>query len=328
MGLGSAQILYIEDDGQMRLALSEALEDQGYQVTCTEDGPTGLAVLRDGHFDLVLLDLCLPGMDGIAVCREIKRIARRELLPVVILTGSSDVRTKVEALRAGADDFCVKPLSLDELEARIRRLLEMRERERRLREETGRFRSLALSDPLTGLGNRRAFEVELGRAWARASRHKHTLALVGVDVDHFKGFNDRYGHRTGDEVLRTLGTTFQKEVRRGDEAFRVGGEEFSVVAPEATHEGAIALAERLRKAIEDAIVIPPLQSSWTGPLHVTASLGLAVVPHGSIPSARALIEAADQALYRAKDAGRNRVAWVDPSPVARWVETDPRPTPC
>jgi diguanylate cyclase (GGDEF)-like protein len=301
------RILYIDDDADARVLMSKALALRGYDVTGAQDGPTGLAELRRQLPDLVVLDLTLPGMDGIEVCQKAKEIAGDTYLPVIFLTAQTDVQEKVRAFDSGGDDFCVKPVFLDELDARMRVLLRVGSRERKLLNETARFRRIALVDPLTDLGNRRAFETELERGWARMERTARPLALIIADIDRFKAFNDRYGHRTGDEVLKGVARALQSAVRKGDTAFRLGGEEFVVLAPESTREGAILIAERIRRAVSIEKVAPPPDASSTRALSVTVSLGVAVAPDGSIPNRAALLEAADRALYDAKAAGRDRV---------------------
>ncbi len=301
------RVLYIDDDADARRLLSKALTLRGYEVRAVPDGLSGLAELKKEPADAVLLDLKLPGMDGIEVCRKVKELAGETFLPVVFLTAQTDVAEKVRALEGGGDDFCVKPVFLDELDARIRVLLRLRSRERRLMNETQKFRRIALVDSLTELGNRRAFEAELDRAWARVERTHRPLALLIADIDRFKAFNDRYGHRTGDEVLKAVSKALSSAVRKGDTAYRLGGEEFVILAPEATREGAVIIAERVRRAVAGEKVSPPPDSSSTRPLSVTVSVGLAVVPDAAIAGTQALIECADRALYDAKAAGRDRV---------------------
>lgn len=303
------RILYIDDDSDARNAIATALTQRGFVVSTCRDGASGLADLARTPADLILLDLTLPGgLDGIEVCRKVKRLAGEEFLPVIFLTARADIRDKVRALEAGGDDFCVKPIFVDELEARMKVLLRLRAREVLLASETQKFRQIALADPLTELGNRRAFESELERAWARVERSGRPLALLIADIDRFKAFNDRYGHRTGDEVLRSVAGAIQRATRKGDGAFRLGGEEFVVVAPETGREGALLIAERLRHSVAMTKVAPPPDSSSTRHLSVTVSVGLATAPDSSIANGPALLEAADRALYDAKAAGRDRVA--------------------
>ncbi|MBI3725708.1 GGDEF domain-containing protein, partial [bacterium] len=156
--------------------------------------------------------------------------------------------------------------------------------------------------------NRRSFEAELERAWARLERGGRPLALLMVDIDRFKAFNDRYGHRTGDAVLSATARAIKEAIRKGDQAFRLGGEEFVVIAPEATRDGALVVAERVRAAVAAQKVEPPPDASSTRLLSVTVSVGVAVAPEPSIGNAAALLEATDRALYDAKAAGRDRVA--------------------
>lgn len=305
-----ARVLYIDDDGDARDAIAAALAQRGYLVQTARDGERGLAEIERTPVDLVLLDLTLPGaLDGIEVCRRVKKVAEDDFVPVIFLTARADVRDKVRALEAGGDDFCVKPIFLDELEARMKVLLRLRAREVRLAKETQKFRRIALADPLTELGNRRAFEAELDRAWARVERTGRPLGLLVADIDRFKAFNDRYGHRTGDEVLRAVAGAIQRAIRKGDSAYRLGGEEFVVLAPETTREGALLIAERVRASVASTQVSPPPDVPAGGRLlSVTVSVGLATAPDPSLSNGQALLEAADRALYDAKAAGRDRVA--------------------
>jgi diguanylate cyclase (GGDEF)-like protein len=303
-------VLYVAADAA-RSALGGELARRGYDVKCAPDREGALAVFRHQALDALLVDVA-SSEEGIELALEIKRLARDAFLPAILLSRPADSAVRVRAMRAGIDDACSKPVNVDELEARLTALLRVREREQRLRSETSRFRHIAFTDPLTGLGNRRAFDVELERAWARSARSGRPLALYLVDIDHFKRFNDRYGHRTGDEVLRAVGQALARDVRAGDQAFRFGGEEFAVLAPDADPERVRSLGERLREAVASQRVLPPPESSWHGPLSVTASVGVAVAPSALIATRTALVEAADHALYRAKDGGRDRVVELQP----------------
>ena len=291
------RVLFVDDDADLRYALAEALSESGFDAVCAPDGPSGIDLFLEKGADLIVLDLGLPGMDGVAVCRALKNLAAEAFLPVVFLTGTSDTPTKVNALGEG-DDFCTKPVSIDELVARMRVLLRVRDRELQILNESGKFRRYALADPLTELGNRRAFEAALDKAWARMERSKKPLALLMADIDRFKALNDRYGHPVGDRVLRGVGLAIEEAVREGDEAFRYGGEEFAIILPETPAEGAIIVAERIRERIA---------AERIGALSVTASLGVALAPNPGISGRDALVETSDRALYQAKAAGRDRV---------------------
>lgn len=293
----------MEDDPSLREPLAEALSDAGFEVLCAWDGPGALARQAAEDPDLVLLDLGLPGMDGLEVCKRLKAQAGERHLPVLFVTASSDVETLVRLLESGGDDFCPKPFRFEALLARIGVLLRARERQLELERRSAELLREALVDPLTGLGNRRAFEEHLEREWARARRGGHGLGLLVCDVDRFKAVNDRHGHPAGDRALRAVAAAIAGAVRGGDEAFRCGGEEFAVVVPEATRETSLAVANRVR----DRVAALRLD---TGP--VTVSIGVGVASGPSERAGEELFGRVDRALYAAKATGRDRVVLVMP----------------
>ena len=292
------RILCIDDDTELRGCLSQCLAESGFDVRSAADGPEGIdAFLRDGA-DAILLDLNLPGMDGVSVCRAIKRLPGGTSAPVIFLTAQSDVPTKVRVLEGGGDDFCAKPFCIEEITARLHVLLRMRDRELRLASETLEFQRLALVDAVTELGNRRAFESSLAREWSKLHRTGRPLGLILADIDQFKTINDQHGHKTGDAILGAVGRALGRAVRRYDSAFRCGGDEFAILLPEVSRPNALAVAERIRVG---------LASTKVGELSITCSLGLVVAPGPGLRTRIAFVERADQALYEAKAAGRNRV---------------------
>jgi two-component system cell cycle response regulator len=297
------RVLVIDDDPELRETLLEALRGLGYDSAAVGDGPSGLDEFRHKPADLVLLDLNLHelhGMEGLEVCSELKKLTNG-WLPVMFMTGMPDA--KIRVLEAGGDDFLAKPFSLDALGAQVRLLLRTVRREEGLKSETRRFREIALVDELTGLGNRRAFDRDLARSWASVVRTGRSLAVIMVDVDNFKAFNDRHGHTTGDEVLKAVGAALSRTVRETDSVCRYGGEEFVIFVSEATPDGAVLAAERARRAVAEVAV----ESVSGERLSVTVSLGVACVPSPSLETPKALLEAADGALYRAKLQGKNCV---------------------
>lgn len=310
------RVLCVDDDPQIRIPLAEALADSGYDVRCAADGPSAIHLFQTEGADLVVLDLGLPGMDGLAVCRELKAHSGDTFLPVLFLTARADVDTMAHLLDQGGDDFCAKPFLLEELSARIKVLLRVRERERRLERRTRELRTAALADPLTGLGNRRAFEDTLSREWARAERRATPLALLVADVDWFKSVNDSFGHAAGDRVLKAVAGAITGSVREGDQAFRFGGEEFAILIPDATRLSALRVADRVRRRVASL----PLETG-----RVTVSLGVGLGPGPGLSSVAELFQSVDQALYSAKAAGRDRVvaAWP-PEPGRRFLT---RPSP-
>ncbi|MBI3725625.1 diguanylate cyclase [bacterium] len=296
MSESPARVLCIDDDPDMRLPLAEALSEQGFDVRSAPDGAGGIDAFLDGGADVVLLDLALPDMDGVAVMKALKTLAADAFLPVIFLTARTDNETKVEALEKGGDDFCGKPCSLEELTARIHAALRKRDRELKLESESGRFRRLALVDALTSLGNRRAFETDLDREWARMARSGAPLALLVAEIDHWKLFNERHGRAVGDRVLRDVATAIEKTLRQTDRAFRYGGEEFAALLPDATREGARRAAERVREGVAALRSLP-----------ITISIGLAVAPDAALATSAELVGASHAALSDAKASGRDRV---------------------
>jgi diguanylate cyclase (GGDEF)-like protein len=295
-------------------ALCEALRNEGFEVAGFADPAAALDALRAGGFDLLLSDLMMPGTNGVQVLRQALEIDPR--LAGVIMTGQGSVPAAVEAMRAGAADFVLKPFRMKQVlpvldralaarrlraeNERLRREVERSEAERvRLLEETNaRLAALAATDLLTGLANRRAFDEALAREASLAGRGVRPLSLLALDVDHFKTFNDAFGHPAGDEALRRVAEAIRGCCRATDVAARTGGEEFAVLLPGTDLEGALVLAERVRAAVE--------AGPW--PLRpVTASAGVATLGAACRGAAERLVAAADRALYRAKRDGRNRV---------------------
>jgi diguanylate cyclase (GGDEF)-like protein len=314
------RLLCVEDDPSIRTSLAEALLECGFEVRCAADGPDAIALFREEGADLVVLDLGLPGMDGIAVCQELKAMSGEAFLPVLFLTARSTVETMVHALERGGDDFCAKPFLIEELTARIKVLLRVRERELRLEQRSELLRRASLADPLTGLGNRRALDDTLAREWARAERQGQPLALLLVDIDRFKQVNDAFGHSAGDRALIAVAGAITNAIREGDQVFRFGGEEFAVIIPAATCPGALQIADRVRRAVSATAL-------ETG--HVTVSIGVSLGPASDRPTIGDLFQVVDHALYSAKAAGRDRVvaAWPASTRASAVTKLPPLPPP-
>lgn len=309
----SGRLLVVDDQTELLDALCEALREEGFEVTACAGPDAALNALRTGRFDLLLSDLVMPRTDGIHLLQSALRLD--PALSVVIMTGQGTVQAAVEAMRAGAADFVLKPFRLAQILLVLDRALEARrlraentrlrreverlevERVRLLEEANVRLEMLATTDPLTGLANRRAFDAALAREAALAGRDGRQLSVVVLDVDHFKSFNDSFGHPAGDEMLARLADAVCGCCRTTDVPARLGGEEFAVLLPVTDLDGAAALAERMRTAVEGL--------AW--PLRpVTVSAGVAALADGG--DGTDLVQAADRALYQAKATGRNRVA--------------------
>jgi two-component system chemotaxis family response regulator WspR len=271
------------------------------------------------EFDLILFDIMMPDMDGIQACGIIKGVERLRDVPVIMTTGRTDFEALRRAFAAGAMDYLTKPINEVELMARVTSALalkaeidERKAREKQLLELTERLsaanrelRRLSSLDGLTGLANRRLFDAALEREWRRALRQQTQLAIVMMDIDHFKLYNDHYGHLAGDDCLKQVAGALQTCLRRpGDLLARYGGEEFVALLADTDQAGAMLLANYARQAVEN-LGLPHAKSPVAKV--VTVSLGVAATaPQKGLPAA-GLVEAADQALYRAKKRGRNQV---------------------
>jgi len=301
------KILVADDDDASRTLMELMVSRMGYEVTSVRDGLEALdALLSPGRPHLALLDWLMPGMEGPEICRRVREAALEPYPYLVLVTSKRAREDLVAGLDAGADDYLTKPFDAAELEGRIRagrRVARMSEELVAARE---RLRDLALHDVLTGILNRRAVSEHLERELSRARRESGPLAVVMVDLDHFKRVNDAHGHAAGDEVLREAARRLGATLRGSDAVGRFGGEEFLVVLPGATVAGAHESAERLRLAVS----AQPVQAGKAA-VEVTCSLGVAGwrAPRQDVDG---LLAAADSALYRAKELGRNRVECAPP----------------
>ena len=304
--------LLIIDDSPESLAIAKArLAKENVEIVCAGSGVAGLEMAQRENPDLILLDLDMPEMSGFEVCRALKADPDLCMVPVLFLTGSTTAEDKIRGLDLGAVDYVTKPFDAFELRARVRAALRTKHLQDLLIE-------YAHVDPLTGLPNRRALLECLQREWARIERHGGELSFVMADVDHFKRVNDRYGHPVGDKVLEEVGRAIAKQCRELDLPARYGGEEFAIVVPDEAAGRARNLAERCRQAVAEIRVPAGAEMAMA-----TASFGVADATGLSSPDA--LVKRADEALYAAKRAGRNRVcASGDETPPA---DADPGDSP-
>ncbi|MBY6260476.1 PleD family two-component system response regulator [Azospirillum sp. 412522] len=291
------KILVVDDIPSNVHVLSRVLKGD-YDIYFATDGEKALDLVQARMPDLVLLDIMMPGMDGFEVCRRIKADPTTHDIPVIFISAKSEVEDETRGLEVGAIDFITKPISPPIVKARVRNHL-------LLKRQTDLLRSLSFLDGLTGIANRRRFDETMAREWRRCARSHLPLSLVILDVDHFKAYNDQYGHQAGDECLRVIADVLSDRARRpSDLVARYGGEEFVCLLPETDGPGATRVAEGFRADVAERR-IPHVQSP-VGP-YVTISLGVATVVPSAESSPDMLAEMADQLLYRAKRSGRNRV---------------------
>ncbi len=297
-------IIVIDDSDAARGRIVAALKSHGVaaQVLSASSGAEGLSLMAAHPVDLVLCDIEMPGIDGFHFLRLKNSRAEFADIPVIFLTIREELKAKVLGLSQGAHDYLTKPFYDEELVARVHVHLRLKALQDELRRKNKRLEEMSRADALTGLSNRRHFRETLAAELARSKRFDLPLSLILLDVDHFKQINDRYGHQAGDEALLSVASVLQRMLRRCDHAARYGGEEFAMILPQTGLEGAQAVAERCRRAVGAAGINTP-----SGVVRLTVSLGIADYPHESADSVDELIRRADEALYRAKDAGRNRV---------------------
>lgn len=323
-------ILIVDDDPAVVQVFGRLLACLG-RVRFALSGAEGLRIAREARPDIVLLDVALPDLTGVDVCRQLKADPALADMPVICITSHNDVEHELEALAAGAVDFIGKPPRPSLLLARVRTHL-------RLKHLTDALRHSATVDGLTGVANRQRFDDLLASEWLRAARNGAQLSLLMVDVDHFKRFNDHYGHPAGDGCLRAVASALGgASFRPADHVARYGGEEFVVLLPDTDADGACRMAERVLQAVAELAL--PHADSPTAP-QLTVSVGVATVQPGSLaagalgPSADArpdtpdgaamgsateppehadLVARADRALYAAKHAGRARFVQDEPA---------------
>lgn len=301
-----AKILIVDDSKLIAHVAKTILIKQGHEVLLAQDGKAGLEAAKSGQPDIILLDLIMPVMDGYEVCGHLKAEESTKEIPIIMVTSKAETADKVKGLQMGALDYVTKPFDEAELVARVNIHLRLRELYQAVQEQNRQLQEMANRDGLTGLYNHRYFHEQLAQDFLRARRYHEDLSCVLLDIDYFKKFNDTYGHQTGDVVLRTLAEVIERSIRDSDLAARYGGEEFALVLYHTDKSAAYEVAERLRQMVESHEV-----QDNDNLLHVTISAGIATFPHERVHDSKELIEYADQALYKAKENGRNRVETFD-----------------
>ena len=300
LGAGSApgtrpRILVAEDEPDEREAIAAGLEPD-YEVAAVGDGNQALASARLGLPDLVVLDLRLPGIDGLAVLDALRGDLRTAEVPVILLSGQADDATRVRALDLGAADFVQKPASLQELRARIERTLRLTRRQTHLR-------ALAQTDVLTGLANLRAFRSRLDDEVLRARRYGTSLTCIMADMDHLKPVNDAFGHGAGDRAIAAVAEVLRSQLRATDLGARYGGDEFVLLLPHTGAGDGRILAERLCQRLATAELLVGDRK-----VSLRTSFGVAELgPEADADDGAELVRHADEALYAAKRSGRGRV---------------------
>lgn len=310
------KILIVDDSQAMLALLASQIERFGATALTADSGAAALAMQEHEQPDLILLDLVLPDIAGLEVARRIRAQEKDgEWTPIIILSSLGDDASIEQGIAAGGDDYLIKPISEIVLNAKIRamqRLVLMRASllavTRKLDAANQELVRISSSDSLTGVANRRHFDDAISVEWRRSRRHSNSLALLMCDVDHFKLYNDTYGHLAGDECLRRIAWTISRHTERpSDIVARFGGEEFAVILPETTIGGALIVAEKIRQGVRELNIAHGSSPSGL----VTLSIGIASAAPGFDNPHDDLILSADRALYRAKSEGRDRVCRAD-----------------
>jgi diguanylate cyclase (GGDEF)-like protein len=310
----SRRILVVDDDPETARLVRTWFAGQPYHILEANDGQEGVERAAAEAPDLILLDLRMPKLDGLAAAKQLKTSPTTRNIPIILLTASKASSDKVEAFACGADDYVTKPFDLEEVDARIRAMLRKRDMYEGLESKIEDLQStntqleeLLIVDEKTGLYNFRQFQKKLKEEWLRAERYATPLSLAMLDLDDFKTVNDTYGHPSGDRALTEFATLVTGGARGIDIAARYGGEEFAVILPHTDAEMATRVAERILHAVRAFRFLAPEH-----PMRITVSAGIATFPSfRDVDSANGLVYAADRALYRAKRTGKDRVVVDD-----------------
>jgi two-component system cell cycle response regulator len=296
------RLLVIEDRAESIAWFQNALHPT-HEVSSVDTFEEALVRVKGGDYDLIVVSLGMRGFDGLRLCSQLRSLPEGRNVPILVIVSDGDRRKLTQALEMGVNDYLTRPVDKNELVARVRTQLRKKRYSDRLRHNVQLSLEMAITDQLTGLHNRRYMSRHLDNLLNNAKRNERPLAFVIMDIDHFKQVNDTYGHDMGDEVLKEFAGRIGANVRGIDLACRYGGEEFVVVMPDTDVNFAYTIAERLRQTVE---ANPVKISRAPGTLNVTVSIGIAKM-EGPDDTAEALLHRADQALYRAKRSGRNRV---------------------
>jgi diguanylate cyclase (GGDEF)-like protein len=295
----NTNILIVDDDLSIRNTMQEYIKNAGFASQTASTAEEALELIKINKYAVVITDIRLPGMGGLELTKVIKKDNGSD---VIVVTGYSDDYSYEEAINIGASDFVIKPVRLEELLLRLRRVLKERQLGTERTRMMEKLQKLAITDGLTKLYNSRSFYTQLELEVDRFNRYKHPLALLLLDIDNFKEYNDSYGHLEGDKVLVRFSQIIKTCLRANDSAYRYGGEEFTVILPETTGDEAKTVAQRIRASLE-AEKYKPVPGKVA---RITISIGVTqCYPKEELST---FIRRADKAMYLSKENGRNRVS--------------------
>lgn len=302
-------ILIVDDEVNNRLLLKTYLSSEGYDIVMASNGVDALQKINQLSPSIIILDVVLPDMDGFQICRKLKSSKTTSFIPVILVTALRGDDERIKGTTAGADDFITKPYNRVELITRVKSLIRIKHLHKSLEQKyheleivKEKLKKLAVTDGLTGLFNYRAFKNQIHYEIVRSKRFNLPVSLLMIDIDHFKKYNDTFGHPNGDKVLKKFSELLTINLREIDTIARYGGEEFAIILPGTNKKASYIVAEKLRKLIEEYNF--PLTEKLPDK-KLTISIGIASFPD-DVEDEEKLISSADKALYNAKNSGRNK----------------------
>jgi diguanylate cyclase (GGDEF)-like protein len=303
------KILIVEDELIFRRMVKKYLLEAGYDVVEAEDGQSAWGLFQREPFHLVITDWMMPGLNGTELIQKIRTSGGKNYTYIIMLTAMDDKDNVVVGLESGADEYLTKPFNSRELVARVASGIRILKLEEQLMQAHQQMEILAMHDGLTGLLNRRAIQEYAEAEFGLAERKKRALSVILLDIDHFKKVNDQFGHKEGDHALQLAAKILKDGLRSYDRVGRWGGEEFILILPDTQLKDAALVAERLRIRMAEMSI--PLENGESFSIHISLGVSCNI---GWTSSLTELIDAADQALYKAKETGRNHVCIFEPQP--------------
>ncbi len=307
----------IVDDSRMYLSMLDAyVQDIGHETLLASNGKDAIQIYHQEKPDLILLDVTMPDMDGYEVAKKIRACQRRVWLPIIFLSALIEDKDVLRGIEAGGDDYITKPASQVVIQAKVHAMQRIAKMSQKLIQTSGQLKkanqklhTMSMVDGLTDISNRRCFDLILHKEWQRGIRNHQELTLMMIDIDHFKYYNDEYGHQQGDDCLIQVAQHLKNSCKRpSDVVARYGGEEFAVILPDCNPQNSRIMGDKLCQGIE-TLKIPHAKSPTAQ--HITISVGMATMLPQKNHQSDKLIQAADKALYQAKALGRNRVCLSD-----------------
>lgn len=295
---GQAQVLIVDDNEKNLKILNVILRKSGYHVVAAQSGNEAIKTVEKMIPDVILLDVTMPELDGYETCKIIKAANRTKDVPIIFVSANVDTEDVIKGFESGGADYVTKPFNSEILLAKVKTYIKLMQR-------TKQLRVLADKDGLTGLANRRNFNEFMDLEWRRCLRSSSSLSVIMIDIDHFKLYNDTYGHLEGDSALKKVADVLKKTCRRpGDLAARYGGEEFAIILSETNCDVATVIATNICEGVE-RLSIPHSSSKVKDT--VTVSIGVAAIIPDEAKQSEQLIKMADDQLYKSKTSGRNQV---------------------